>query len=173
MLGVYTEPDGNSTEKATVLCTKAETWSKAVKNKSLYQYEALLAYKHALMPVLQYPLGASLFKESQCEHIQSPTLTTVLQKYGIVSTIARDIVHGPARYGGLNLTNLFTDAGCQKIRLLLGHIQKGDNTGDIIKVALGCAQQEIGISTPIFTEPYSNYKPISTPSWIQYIWEFL
>lgn len=98
---------------------------------------------------------------------------TVLQKCGIISTIARDIIHGPPRYGGLNLTKLYTDNGCQKIRLLLGHIRKGDKTSDIIKVALGCAQQEIGISTPILTEPYTTYAPISTPSWIQHIWKFL
>lgn len=69
MLGIHTAPDGNSKEQATVLRNKADTWSKAVKNKLLYQYEALLAYNHALMPALQYPLGASLLTEPQCEHI--------------------------------------------------------------------------------------------------------
>ena len=63
MLGVHMAPDGNSKEQATGLRNKADTWIKAVKHKSLYQYEALLAYNHALMPTLQYPLGASLLTE--------------------------------------------------------------------------------------------------------------
>ena len=172
MLGVHKEPDGNSTEQAKVLRTKTGKWRKALKNKALYQFEALLAYKHALMPAIQYPLGASLLKEQQCEHIQSPELTTVLQKCGIVSKISRDIVHGPSRYGGLNFTKIYTEAGCQKIRLILGHIRKGDKTGDIIRIELGCAQQEIVLSKFILNEPYSHYEPICTTSWIQYLWEF-
>ena len=70
-------------------------------------------------------------------------MTTILQKSGIVSMIARDIIHRTSRYCGINFTNLYTDAGYQKIKLLLGYIRKGDKTADILKVALGFKQQEI------------------------------
>ena len=173
MLGVTTAPDVNSKEQETVLRLKYEQWSKSLQEKSLYQHEALLSYHHALMPSLQYPLGPSLLQEKQYYHIQSPALTTILQKCGIVSTIARDIVHGPSRYCALNFTNAYDDAGCQKIKLLLGHIRKGDKTVEILNVALGCKQQEIGISTFFLLEPHSDYSAICTRSWLQILWEFL
>ena len=140
MLRVLTAPDGNSQEQMRALRAKAEQWSKSLKAKSLYQHEALLSHHHALTPAIQFPLGASMLTEKQCEHIQSAALPTILQKCGIVSTISRDIVHGPPRYGGLAFPNYYTDDGCQKIKLLLGHIRKGDKTSEVLKVALGCKQ---------------------------------
>ena len=151
MLGVYTAPDGNSTKQSQVLCEKARQWSISVKQKSLYQYEILLGYHHGIMKSLEYPLGASLLTEKQCENIQSPALKTTLQKCGIVSNISRDIVHGPSKYCGLNFPNLYTESDIQKIRLLIGHICKKDKTGNILSTALGCAQQEIGITSFILS----------------------
>ena len=107
------------------------------------------------MKTLTYSLGASLMTELQCERAQSPSLTTTLQKCGIISTISRDIVHGPNKYGRLNFPNLYTESGIQKIRLLMGHIRKNDKTGRILDVVLGCAQQEVGIRTPILQTPYA------------------
>ena len=66
------------------------------------------------MKTLEYPLGASLMTEAQCEHVQSPALTTNLQKSGIISTISRYIIHEPTKYGDLNFTNLYTESGTQK-----------------------------------------------------------
>ena len=109
------------------------------------------------MKILEYPLGASLLTKSQCDIAQSPALTTSLKKFDIVSTISRDIIFGPAKYCGLNFSNLYMESGIQKIKLLLGHIRKNDKTGSILKVALGCAQQEIGIAQPLLEAPYSQY----------------
>ena len=95
ILGVLAAPDGNSIDQTNILRSKAEKWSKALQMKSLYQHEALLSYRHALTPAIQYPLGASLLNESQCTHIQAGAMPTILQKCGIVSTIAKDIVHRP------------------------------------------------------------------------------
>lgn len=156
MLGIYTAPDSNSKEQAITLQQKPECWEKAVKLKSLYQYKILLAYHHGIIKSLEYPLGASLMTESQCKHAQSPALTTTLQKYGIIFTISRDIVHGPTKYKGLNFLNLYTVVGTQKVCILLGHIQKQDKTGKILTIALGYSQQEIGISTLILMNPYST-----------------
>ena len=145
MIGILKAPDVKIMEQAKVLRSKEEKWSQSLKSKSLYQYESLLAYRHALIKSLQYPLGVSIIQETQCDHIQSPVMTKVLQKYVIVSTIARDIINGPSRYCGLKFKNIYKDDGCQKIRPLLGYILKGDKTEDIINVALCLTQQETGI----------------------------
>ena len=69
MLGVLTAPDGNSKEQASTLRAKAEQWSKSLTAKSFYQHEALLSHHHALTPAIQFPLGASILNEQQCEHM--------------------------------------------------------------------------------------------------------
>ena len=170
MLGVYTAPDGNSRKQALVLRKHSERWSQSLSILYLHQYEALLGYHHGIMKTLEYPLGASLITKIQCDHAQSPALKKVLQKSGIVSTISRYIVHGPSKYCGLNFSNLFTESGIQKVRLLLGHIRKNDKTGSIIKVALGCTQQEIGITKPFLTTSLNSYGYLSSNSWMTHLW---
>ena len=125
------------------------------------------------MKSLEYPLGPSLLTQSQCDKIHSPVLTTCLQKCGVPSTLARAIVHGPPQYGGLNFTNLYTEAGIQKLELFIGHVRKNDRTGSIIHTALGVLQQEVGISTPVLESPYEKYKAIVTKSWISELWQFI
>ena len=82
-------------------------------------------------------------------------------------------MHGPYKYGGLNFPNLYLESGIQKLRLLLGHIRKQDKTGEILRVALGCAQQEVGISTPILEADFTRYGRTCSTSWIHHLWSFL
>ena len=73
----------------------------------------MLGYHHGIMKTLEYPLGASLLTEAQCEHIQSPALTTALQKSGIVSTISHDIIHDRPNTVGLTFP-IFTQSQAPK-----------------------------------------------------------
>ena len=173
MLGVYTAPDGNTNKQATILRQKSLKWSNSLRNRSLHQYEALLSYHHGIMKSLEYPLGPGLLSEQQCHQAQSPALSTVLQKSGLISTLSREVVHGPHKYGGLNFPNLYIESGIQKLRLLLGHIRKQDKTGEILNVAQGCVQQEVGISTPILDADFTKYGHTCSPSWFHHLWSFL
>ena len=173
MLGVYTAPDGNSKCQHSILRTKSEQWSKRVESQYLNSYDTIMAYSQGIMKSLDFPTGPSLLTHKQCQHIQAPALHTCLRKNGIVSTISRSVVHGPHRYGGLNFQCLGTENGIQKIELLLGHIRKDDETGRLLKVALGCLQQEVGISYPVLEAPFQVYQSLVTKSWLRIVWEFL
>ena len=98
---------------------------------------------------------------------------TCLNKGGIVSTISRNIVFGTHKYCALNFDNLYRESGLQKLKMLLGHIRKGNKTGSILKIALGTTQQEIGISQFFLSQPYDQYQHLLTTSWHRELWIFL
>jgi len=173
MLGVYASPDGNSRMQTGILRKASERWKTKVSSQYLNSYDTLMSYKQGIMKQLEYPVGASMVDDKDCAHIQSPALTACLQKNGIVSTIARTIIFSPHRYGGLGLTSLYTENGIRKVELLLGHLRRRDKTSDIIKVALGCIQQEVGMPTFLFQLPYEQYACIVTKCWMKLLWKFL
>ena len=57
--------------------------------------------------------------------------------------------------------------------MLLGHIQKGDSTATIIKIALGTAQQQLGIAMPLLESNFSKYGFLLEPCWFKTVWFFL
>jgi len=173
MLGVYVAPDGNCNLQESLLRSKSEVWSTRIKNNRMATYEVFMSYDQGIMKSLEFPLGASLLNEKQCKHIQSPALSSCLQKTGVASTMSRSLVFGPKRFCGLGFRNLYTEAGIQKLELFMGHIRKLDVTGTIILIALACLQQEIGISVPVLSSSYTLYSCIVTPSWNQNLWCFL
>jgi len=173
MLGVYVAPDGNCNLQEKLLRSKSAVWSTRIKANRMASHEVFMSYNQGIMKSLEFPLGASLLNEAQCQHIQSPALSSCLQKTGVASTMSRSLVFGPKRFCGLGFRNLYTEAGIQKLELLIGHIRKKDVTGNIILVALACMQQEIGISAPALSSSYELYSSIVTPSWSQNLWCFL
>jgi len=173
MLGVYVAPDGNCNLQEKLLRSKSEKWSSNIKHNHMRSFEVLMSYHQGVMKSLEFPVGACLLSESQCNRIQSPALTTCLQKNGVLSTLSRAIVYGPSKMCGLNFKNLYTESGIQKIELLIGHTRKMDKTGQILQVALGCLQQEIGVTDPVLSLPFNEYKSIATKSWMVSLWSFL
>jgi len=173
VLGVYVAPDGGSNQQYKILREKSVKWATNVKSQYLSGHETFMAYKQGVMKSLEFPTGASYLNETQCHRIQSPALIACLQNNGVVSTINRDLVFGPYRYGCLNLTNIHTNMNIQKLEMLIGHTRKMDKTRKILEVAIGCLQQEVGISTPVLEAVYGTYSCITTFSWVQQLWKFL
>ena len=125
------------------------------------------------MPALVYPIGAIPITEEQCQHILGPALQALLPKLGFSTTLARDLVHAPSRYGGPGLSNLYTYAGNARINMFIGHLRKGDATADILKISLGCCQQELGIGNNFLTKRYHKYGWLLQNCWLKELWVFL
>ena len=100
---------------------------------------------HKLIPALVYPLGAIPVSEEDCNKIMGPALKALLPKLGLSSTLARDVVHAGPRHGGIDITNLYTAAGTMRAKMFVGHWRKQYETAKILKISLGCCQQELGI----------------------------
>jgi len=173
MLGAVSAPNGNTKDQYEELLSKAKTWGAKIKTSYLHRFDANMSLRQGIIKSLEYPLGVSLMTEQQCNTIMVPILTPYLHKMGMNSKISRDIIYGPNQYGGLQVPNLYTSNGIQKIQLFLGHFRKRDTTGTILDIALGTLQQEIGISIPILQADYTQYGYLASPSWCNCLWRFL
>ena len=60
-----------------------------------------------------------------------------------------------------------------KIQFILGYVRNNDKNGGIVKVALGCAQKEVGISKFFLNCSYQRYHHVTKSSWINELFSFL
>ena len=153
--------------------TNKKKWALKIANSHINPYEAYTAFELVLLPALVYPIGAIPITEEQCQYILGPALKALLPKLGFSATMARDLVHSPSRYGGPGLINLYTLAGTARINMFVGHLRKGVSTADILKISLGCCQQELGIGNNFLMKSYSKYGWILQHSWLKELWVFL
>ena len=173
MLGGYVAPDGNTTKQVEILYTIAKNWSIKVKRSHLNRHEAYVAYHQVLVPALTYALGAIPVSEEDCTYIMGPALAALLPKMNLPSTLARELVHGPIRFGGLEITNIYTAACTNRIKMFIGHLRKKDTTGDILQISLGCCQQEVGIGPNLLQQNFTKYGWILQHCWIRELWRSL
>ena len=75
-----------------------------------------------------------------------PAILALLKKLHMPQNTNRDSLYGPARYGGLELPNLYVFGNILKSMMLIGHSQKEDTEIPILRVALESVQQHVGIS---------------------------
>jgi len=173
MLGAYTAPDGNTKVQYKVLHEISKEWGHKVTNGYLNRFDVQNSFKLGLIPALQYPLGVGMLTEKQCDSLLVPAMSTMLNFMGVVSTVSRDIVHGPSVYGGFAIPNLYTIQGYHKMQMMLGHIRKMDQTGKILTIAIATVQQEVGVQQPILSLPFSKFQFLVSPCWINEVWRFL
>ena len=102
-----------------------------------------------------------------------PALKALLPKLGLGATTARELVHAVQRYGGPDITNIYTAAGTMRIKMFIGHWRKNDATSDILRISLGCCQQEVGIGSALLSQDYRKYGWILQDCWIKMLWSFL
>ena len=173
MLGGFVAPDGNTKVQVDILYKKAKQWGLRITFSHLNAHEAWVAYHQILIPALVYPLGAIPVNEEDCQRIMGPALKALLPKLGLPATLARDLVHAVPRHGGTDITNVYTAAGTMRVKMFVGHWRKDDETAKILKISLGCCQQELGIGPGILKEDFRRYGWILQPSWIKELWRFL
>jgi len=173
MLGSISAPDGSSTEQVQTLIEKAKKWGDKVHHGYLNRYDLSVSMRQGLIKSLEYPLGVSLISEKECDSIMIPAMSPFLRKLGFNKNTSRNVVYGPHCYGGLQLPNLYTTQGIQKLQLFLGHSRKKDPTCTILTIALACAQQEVGISQPILMSSMSKWGHLLSQCWIKCLWKFL
>jgi hypothetical protein len=92
-----------------------------------------------------YPLGATCFKEKECNSIQAKYMPTVLSKMGINRSTPTEVRSGLSLYAGMSVSELWPIQGSSKNKLLIGHLRKMDVVGDNLRVELDCLQLQAGV----------------------------
>ena len=118
-LGVCVAPDGNMKNEFEYLQSVAKEWGEWTRTGHLPKWLAWQSLLMTIMKKLEYPLPAMVFTEKQCAAILWPLLTPALQAMGIQGNFPRDLVHGPVKYQGLGIPNLYVSQGIAHIDWIL------------------------------------------------------
>jgi len=118
-LGVRVAPDGNNDAEIQHLTQIANKWFTAMKAGCLTKEAASFSLQNVVMKQLIYPLVATTLNQKECKAVMWPILAAGLPAMGMVRTMAREVVHGPLLYQGLDILHLYTEQMLARLSMLL------------------------------------------------------
>jgi hypothetical protein len=84
----------------------------------------------------------------------------------------RVVLFAGPRYGGLGLSENYTDLGIGHLQYLVGHIKMGDEVGQLLLSLITHTQMQVGSVTPFFKLAYPRYVKWIDSTWIMDVWKF-
>jgi hypothetical protein len=118
--------DDKSTAQFIVLKQRAKLFAGAILQSHMQRYDATTTYNCYYIASIGYTLTTTQLSINQCKTIQSPISCATLNKMGINSNVAHDIVFGPKRLGGISCSHLHTLQGIRRLQYFVGHIANND-----------------------------------------------
>ena len=110
-LGVFLAPDGNNKAQFKDLEDKIKKWAMRISRGYITRYAADVALRTTIFRTVEYPLAAVTFTRNQCKALPRPILKAALPKLGIARTTGRKYLHGPLKYQGCDIPNIYTKMG--------------------------------------------------------------
>ena len=135
-----------------------------------------LAWLHFTTSILcsfDYPLPATTFSRKQCQQILSPVLSQALASCGIIRSFARALAHGPIKYQGLGIPNLWHSQGIAHLCQILTHSCHSSITGQLLWTSLECLILDLERPLNPFDGPLAGAKAYVTPGWWLNTWDFM
>ena len=122
---------------------------------------------------LQYPIGTMCFTCKQCTKIQLRYLPTFLSKMGINCTMATAVRHGPQSLGGMDIFHLEMEQAVQHAKLMLSHLCKQDDIGQMLQTSIDHLQLQAGTSWMVLSKPGHKVRQYVDPCYAMHTWEFM
>jgi hypothetical protein len=136
--------DGTSNEHLRVMHEKGLAYAMAIINSTLQCGECSMAYGEYYLPSLAHGTPATNLSYKECEDVQRAVVAAILPKMGIVRNVARKVVFGTAKYGGLGIDHLETIQNYLRLQYLIGHNRSKSITSKLIRQELNYTQLEFG-----------------------------
>jgi hypothetical protein len=172
-LGCYIAGNGSMRKAKSVLRAHSEHYATNIQEIRFRPDEAYIAYTMFLLPKIKFSLPVSVFTEAECRYIQAPALMQTLPIMRLNRHTARSIIHGPTKLGGLMIQDTYAEQGVGQLRMFLGHLRVGDQTGKIILTAMSYLQLLVGSEVLFLNLPYPKYSKWIGKSWLTSLWQFL
>jgi hypothetical protein len=126
------------------------------------------------MKSLSFPLMATTMTKKDANHALSPALMAGLPSSGVVRTMPRVVVHGPQKFQGLGIDNLYTLQGIAHTGVLIRHGRNLEHfNGQLLRANVEQAKLEIGKNGPLFAQDFSILSCLLTECWVKHTWKFL
>ena len=173
MLGVFLAIDGSNDVQIKHMRQVAAKWYDKVRTGHLTRIDAWIALNTTIMKTLEYPLLASTLTKEDCVFIMSPVLQGGLPTMGICRTFPRALVHGPIKYMGLGINDLYTTQGLQHVRAVLDHCWRSTETGKLLRTSIEIGKVETGLRGSLWSYDYSVYGHLCEDTWVKHLWQFM
>jgi hypothetical protein len=171
-LGVFIAMDGNQQAQTKELWRKANTWADQVRAGRFTHAEAWFSLQFCVMKSLEYPLMATSLSKEQCNKIMKPIRAAALPALGINRHLTLSVVHGPQRYQGVGIPDLWTVQGILKFWLAIQHGDASTITGNQLRASMELHTMEIGLPGNLTQNDFKIYGHLTTKSWLKHLWEF-
>jgi len=169
-LGVRLALDRNMEAELAYLVDMAKAWQWKMKNSWFGQWESNFSLQNVTMQKLIYPLPATTFTQKQCKAIISPILAQGLPLAGYICTFPHALAHGPKKFCGVNIPNLYTEQTLAHIHTLLKFLnQPQDLTGFLLQATGETMCLEIGLTSQLFDLPLL-LQDLVTDTWMKQTW---
>jgi len=171
-LGIHMSQSNNQNTQFQTTMTQAQKYNIQLTKSQLNPFLALLSYNQVYLPGIKYILPHSIFSDKQCKTIQTTILQSLLPKIGYNRHHPRVVVHGPTKYGGLNITPIKTLQGTEQTILLLYTLSKTTHLNKIIQQHINIIIMAIGYQIEILNSTIPE-KQYFTNTWVSRTWEFM
>jgi hypothetical protein len=170
-LGVYISPSGSNKGALKVLQGIVLDYCNTVKGSNLTCQETLMSYIQYLLPKLRFQPPLLSLSQQDCDKLTSKIFMALLPKLHVNRHMARSIVFGGEKYGGLALPNLYITQGVDKLKLFLGHLRIQDRTGQLIYIDMSYIQLLTGSGTLFLNHATTSFLWVES-GWLQSLWFF-
>ena len=120
--------------------------------------------------MIRYCLPITTFTEEELHAIQRKFIYLLLPKMGINRHAPRVMIFGPTSRGGREIMDLRVEQPTQHLMTNLGHMQRNDTVGKLLRITLNDTQMETGLEHPFFTYDYNYSTYIAKNTRWRYIW---
>ena len=101
-----------------------------------------------------------------------PILDAGLPALGLKRHMPRIVVHGPKRYQGISIPDLWMIQGILKLWLAIAHGDANTITGCSIRALISLHMIELGLPGSFLKQDFLKFGHLATNSWLKHLWNF-
>ena len=172
-LGVWQAPDGNESEQTKQMKDKATQWSNNIRKGFLSRADIQFGVQTSLYPSITYGLMATALTAEQGADVFKPVRANVLGPMGYNRTIPATVVHGPVKYGGMGIKDIYTIQGTEHLKVLLDETRGNSPTAGLLQIAHQDHILEIGRDRFLYDWKFSEVAHLMTETWVKNTLKFI
>ena len=128
--------------------------------------DIVFGIKTSLYPSLTYGLMATALNSQQAHEVFKLVRKYAMSQMGYNTNMPKEIVHGPNRYGGMGLGDIYTVQGTEHVKVLLDEMSSQSPTRKLLRILHPEHQLECGQSTTLYDMPYAEIEGFLTLPWV-------
>ena len=174
LLGVRMSLSGDFTDELEYRANQVLDMSVKIRAAALDARDGWMIYQTRYRPMMRYCLPITTFSAAECNKIQGPFISAIINCLGMNRNTKRVACHGPLRLGGMAIMDVATEQFASRLHLIMTNVRKGNPTGRAMVHAMSMYQMHLGCERPFFELDPSNYPVLpSTTLSCQFLWNEL